>query len=159
MQPYFARGARRATHSAVGFKAKSVRRSACKSFVEKIIEQLAIRFEHRAEIVALDIFDPRSIPRDRSEAASYGNKELRSLFDFYVMRRTVKKKGGVRSQFEAPIKGSYSVLEFEWTLLKNELFSLIMRSRRKSMPKRWRHSMQSCCSVRKVNRGAATVRI
>ena len=37
------------------------------------------------------------------------------------MRRTVKKKGGVRSQFEAPIKGSYSVLEFEWTLLKNEL--------------------------------------
>ena len=68
--------------------------------MEKIIEQLAIRFEHRAEIVALDIFDPRSIPRDRSEVASYGNKELRSLFDFYVMRRTVKRKGGVRSVFD-----------------------------------------------------------
>ena len=38
--------------------------------------QLAIRFEHRAEIVALDIFDPRSIPRDRSEVASYGNKVI-----------------------------------------------------------------------------------
>ena len=99
--------------------------------MEKIIEQLAIRFEHRAEIVALDIFDPRSIPRDRSEVASYGNKELRSLFDFYVMRRTVKKKGGVQSQFEAPIKGSYSVLEFEWTLLKNELFSLNIHAKSK----------------------------
>jgi hypothetical protein len=38
--------------------------------------QLAIRFEHRAEIVALDIFDPRSIPGDRSEVASYGNKVI-----------------------------------------------------------------------------------
>jgi hypothetical protein len=47
-----------------------------KSFVEKIIEQLAIRFEHRAEIVTLDIFDPRSIPRDRSEVASYGNNVI-----------------------------------------------------------------------------------
>ena len=75
-----------------------------------------------AEIVALDILDPRSIPRNRSDVASYGNKELRFLFDFYSKPRTVKKKGGVRSQFEAPIKGSYSVLEFEWTLLKNELF-------------------------------------
>ena len=47
------------------------------------------------------------------------------------MRRTVKKKGGVRSQFEAPIKGSYSVLEFEWTLLKNELFSLNIHAKSK----------------------------
>ena len=47
------------------------------------------------------------------------------------MRRTVKKKGGVRSQFEAPIKGSYSVLEFEWTLLKNELFSLNIHAKPK----------------------------
>ena len=38
--------------------------------------QLAIRFEHRAEIVTLDIFDPRSIPGDRSEVASYGNKVI-----------------------------------------------------------------------------------
>ena len=60
------------------------------NIMEKIM-QLAIRFEHRAEIVALDIFDPRSIPRDRSEVASYGNKELRSLFDFYSKRRTVKR--------------------------------------------------------------------
>jgi hypothetical protein len=103
----------------------------CKSFVEKIIEQLAIRFEHRAEIVALDIFDPRSIPRDESEVASYGKQELKSLFDFYTKRRTVKKKGGIRSVFEAPIKGSYSVLEFEWTLLKNELFSLNIHAKPK----------------------------
>jgi hypothetical protein len=102
-----------------------------KSFVEKIIEQLAIRFEHRAEIVALDIFDPRSIPRDESEVASYGKQELKSLFDFYTKRRTVKKKGTERSVFEAPIKGSYSVLEFEWTLLKNELFSLNIHAKPK----------------------------
>jgi hypothetical protein len=33
--------------------------------------------------------------------------------------------------FEAPIKGSYSVLEFEWTLLKNELFSLNIHAKPK----------------------------
>ena len=92
--------------------------------MEKIIEQLAIRFEHREEITSLDILDPRSIPRNQSELASYGNKELKFLFGFYTKRRTVTKKGGVRSVFAAPIKCTYSELEFEWTCLKNELFSL-----------------------------------
>ena len=42
--------------------------------------------------MALDIFDPRSIPRDESEVASYGKQELKSLFDFYTLNIHAKPK-------------------------------------------------------------------
>ena len=99
----------------------------CKTFLKQILEQLKIRFKSKEKVKALDIFDPRSVPVNKEQLDSYGISELRQLFDFYTKRKKITKNG-VESTCEPPLRGSngrpadFSVLAFEWKILRKELF-------------------------------------